>query len=129
MLKAGEVERFVDRVRPAEGRPGQRVRIYAAMIRSYFEAYWLAARTLSELPAAGLSRKDWVKRALAVGQRLYLAGEIQDRESISKPKLENALLALRDHGILKLSEKGHVEMDADPELRDAFVGQLRKFFD
>jgi glycerol-3-phosphate O-acyltransferase len=129
MLQAGELERFVDRVRPAEGRPGQRVRIYATMIRSYFEAYWLAAKTLSELPAAGLSRKDWLKRALAIGQRLYLAGEIQDRESISKPKLENALLALKDHGILKLSEKGQVETDATPAQREAFLDQLRKYLD
>jgi glycerol-3-phosphate O-acyltransferase len=129
MLRAGEVERFVDRVRPAEGRPGQRVRIYAAMIRSYFEAYWLGAKALTELPPGGLPKKDWLKRALAVGQRLYLAGEIQDRESISKPKLENALLALKDHGLLKQNEKGNIEIDAAPEHREALIGQLRKYFD
>ncbi|MFT3921473.1 MAG: 1-acyl-sn-glycerol-3-phosphate acyltransferase [Myxococcales bacterium] len=127
MLRSGEVERFVDRIRTAEGRPGQRVRVYAAMIRSYFEAYWLGAKALGELPAGGLSRKDFMKKALAVGQRLYLAGEIQDRESISKPKLENALLALKDHGLLKFSEKGNVEADAAAEQRDAFISQLRRY--
>jgi glycerol-3-phosphate O-acyltransferase len=97
------------------------------MIRSYFEAYWLGARALSEVPQGGLSKKDFLKRALAVGQRLYLAGEIQDRESISKPKLENALLALKDHGLLKTNDKGNIEPDAVGEQREAFIVQLRRY--
>ncbi len=128
MLQAGELERFVDRVRRAEGRAGQRVRIYATMIRSYFEAYWLGAKAMVDLPQGGLSKKDWLKRALSLGQRLYLAGEIQDRESISKPKLENAILALKDHGVLTFSDKGNIETGA-PEQRDAFISQLRRYLD
>jgi glycerol-3-phosphate O-acyltransferase len=128
MLEAGELERFVDRVRPADGAEGLRVRMYAVMLRSYFESYLVAARGLSDLPSEGRDRKEWLKRTLALGQRLYLAGEIEDRESISKPKLETALTALRDHGLLKLNAKGFVESAADGrENLEDFIAQLRRY--
>jgi hypothetical protein len=81
-----------------------------------------------DLPADGLPRKDWIKRTLAVGQRLYLAGEIEERESISQPKVENAILALKDHGLLRLSAKGNVEAEPDSTVAlEAFVEQLKKY--
>jgi glycerol-3-phosphate O-acyltransferase len=108
MLQAGELERVEDRVRPTDG-PGARISIYTAMIRSYFESYLLAGRSVLELPEEGLSRKDWLKRSLALGERLYFAGEIEDRESISKHKLETALQALRDHELVTVSAKDNIE--------------------
>ena len=69
----------------------------------------LAGRAVLDLPIDGLSRKDWLKRALALGERLYFSGEIEDRESLSKHKLENALQALRDHELVQLTSKGNVE--------------------
>ncbi len=108
MLEAGELERFVDRVRPTDDL-GHRVTIYAAMIRSYFEAYMLAGRAVLELPTEGMQRKDWMKRALALGERLYLSGEIEDREAISKHKLETAFQLLRDLGLVTVGGKGMVE--------------------
>lgn len=111
MLQAGELERTgesQERLRPTDDL-GHRVSIYAQLVRTYFEAYLLAGRAISELPPEGLSRKDWLKRALVLGERLYLAGEMEDRESISKPKLENALQALRDHGLVRFGSKGQIE--------------------
>lgn len=108
MLRAGELERVEDRVRPTDGL-GHRITIYAHMIRTYFEAYLLGGRAALELPSDGLARKDWIKRALALGERLYFSGELEDRESISKHKLENALQALRDHELVNVTSKGNVE--------------------
>ncbi|MEO0322639.1 MAG: 1-acyl-sn-glycerol-3-phosphate acyltransferase [Myxococcota bacterium] len=104
MLDAGELERLADHVRPAEGGRGRFVSTYAAMLRSYFEAYLLAARALRPVlddPEAKPKRKDWLKQALSLGQRMYLAGELELRESLSKPKLENALRAFKDHGLVR----------------------------
>jgi glycerol-3-phosphate O-acyltransferase len=128
MLRAGEVERFVDRIRPADGAAGDHVQIYAVMIRSYFESYLLAAKGLIGLPSEGLSKKDWLKRTLSMGQRLYLAGDLQDRESIAKPKLETALLALKDHGLVKLSAKGALEPgELSTQDMEQFVAQLQRY--
>jgi glycerol-3-phosphate O-acyltransferase len=128
MMQAGEVERFVDRVRVADGKIGARLEVYAVMVRPYFEAYLVAARGVVVLPAEGLPKKDWLKKTLALGQRLYLAGEIEERESISQPKLENAISALKDHGLLQLSAKGNVEPVPESEADlDAFTEQLKKY--
>jgi glycerol-3-phosphate O-acyltransferase len=102
--------------------------VYAVMVRPYFEAYLVAARGLSDLPAEGLPKKEWIKKTLALGQRLYLAGEIEERESISQHKLENAISALKDHGLLQLSTKGNVEPIAESEADlEAFTEQLKKY--
>jgi glycerol-3-phosphate O-acyltransferase len=128
MLRAGELERLVDRVRPADGARGERIRIYAQMLRTYFEAYFLAAKGLLGLPAEGVARKDWLKRTMTMGQRLYLAGELENRESLAKPKLETALSALRDHGLVKLSMKGNLEPAADASHQlESFIEQLRRY--
>ena len=48
-----------------------------------------------------VTRKEWVKQALGVGRRRWLAGEIDLRESVARPKIENAMAALHDHGALR----------------------------
>jgi len=128
MLRAGEAERLVDRVRPADGVRGERIRIYAMMVRTYFEAYFLAAKGLVGLPSEGVPRKEWIKRTMAMGQRLYLAGELENRESLAEPKLDTALSALRDHGLVRLSPKGNLAPTPDAALQlDTFIEQLRRY--
>jgi glycerol-3-phosphate O-acyltransferase len=127
MLRGGELERLVDRVRPADGARGERIRLYALMLRSYFEAYLLAAKGLLNIPPEGVQRKDWFKRTLAMGQRLYLAGELENRESLAKPKLETALSALRDHGLVTLSAKGALEPPESPAALESFIEQLKRY--
>ena len=110
MIDSGEIERLVDRIHIGHGRSGARVSIYSNMIRTYFEAYLLAARGLSHVNAGPMSQKEWVRRTLALGQRMYLAGELEHRESLSKHKLENATLALRDYGLAKVSSNGQISL-------------------
>jgi glycerol-3-phosphate O-acyltransferase len=127
MLSAGELERFVDRVRPTDDL-GHRITTYATMVRTYFEAYLLAGRAVQDLPPEGMAKNAWMKLALAVGQRLYLSGEIEDRESISKHKLENAFQALRDHGLVRIGAKGAIEQVPDStESAAAWLEQLRAY--
>lgn len=113
MLDAGELERIADHVRPAEGAPAERVAVYAEMLRTYFESYRLAVRASRQLLAAPLPRKEWMKRTLSLAQRMYLAGEIELRESISKSRLENALQALRDLGLVRFGEAETLERGAE----------------
>lgn len=105
MLEAGEIEELADRVRPSEDRAGERLLGYATMLRTYFETYRLAIRGLELLAHGSMTRKEWLKRTLAVGQRMYLAGELELRESLSKARLENALQALRDHGVVRSADE------------------------
>ena len=105
MERSGEIERRADGVRAGDAAAGKNVEVYGDMLRSYFEAYLLAARAVSTLPPKGgevdgMQRKEWLKKTLELGQRMYLAGELEHRESISKPKLETAIRALKERGLL-----------------------------
>ncbi len=104
LLEAGELEEIADRIQPTEGDLGARLLTYAAMLRTYFETYRLAARGLEMLARGEMSRKEWLKKTLALGQRMYLAGELELRESLSKARLESTIRALRDHGLVRTGD-------------------------
>lgn len=103
MIEAGEVVWEADLVRRGPGSAETRVARYAQMIRTYLEAYRVA---LDALPGAGappISRKDWVKQALARGTQGLATGEVQLRESVAKPKLETALSAYHELGVVRVT--------------------------
>lgn len=133
MERAGEVERMADHVRAADGAAGRNLATYGDMLRSYFEAYLLAVRAVSGLPRKdddedGPTRKEWVKKTLELGQRMYLAGELEHRESISKPKLETAIRALKEHGLLTYGPMDTLLAgDADAEDFERLQSQLGAF--
>jgi glycerol-3-phosphate O-acyltransferase len=88
-----------------------RVMLYAKIVKNFLEGYRVAARGLTALLKAPLTPKELSKRAIAVGQRMFLAGELERREAISSPVLENAFTSFvdqgyltRDNGKLKLAE-------------------------
>jgi len=97
MIQSGELREEGDDV--CLGERGECVALYAEMLHTYVETYRLALLALD--PHAEPSKKEWVKRALNMGQRLYLAGEVELRESLSKPRLLSALSTLRDHGLVR----------------------------
>jgi glycerol-3-phosphate O-acyltransferase len=86
---------------------------YAAILRNFLEGYRVAARGLTHLLKGAQSEKDLVKKALALGNRMFYAGEIERREAVSKPLFENAYQALTDQGYL-------VKTDAKLELAESF---------
>ena len=101
MVEDGELERHGDLVRTSEGEKRHRIERYAAMLQTFFESYLLALRGAEIVLDGPIQKKDWYKRTLALGQQMYLAGEIERRESLSKLKLETALRALEDYKLVK----------------------------
>jgi glycerol-3-phosphate O-acyltransferase len=109
MQRAGEAELFPDgRVDLGSGRDGYSgivwMRTYASILRNFIEGYRIAARGLSALLRGALVEKELLKRTIAIGHRMYLAGEIERHEAVSKPILQNALSAFRDEGYVQLRE-------------------------
>ncbi len=125
LVGAGELEREAGHIRAASGRGGQRIATYAELLRTYFESYRVALRGVELLLEAPLGRKEWLKRTLAIGQRMYLAGELERRESISRPKLETAIQALRDHGVIALGELDTLKPGAEA----GSLAEIRAFGD
>ncbi|MCC6872785.1 MAG: 1-acyl-sn-glycerol-3-phosphate acyltransferase [Sandaracinaceae bacterium] len=129
MIAAGEVVESPEGLREVRG---SLVAVYASMLRTYFESYYLAVRSLRSLGRKGsVKRKDWLSSVLARGHEEFLAGEIQLRESLARPKLENALSALHDHGLIRLGAD-KIEAGAalaDDEALGAFERRLEKYLD
>ncbi len=86
-----------------EGQTRQRLERYAVMLQTFFESYLLALRGAEIVLDGPIPKKEWYKRTLALGQQMYLAGEIERRESLSKLKLETALKALQDYELIRLN--------------------------
>jgi glycerol-3-phosphate O-acyltransferase len=77
---------------------------YASVARTFLESYRVAARGLSTLQKGPASQKDLVKRAMAAGERMFLAGEIERREAVTRPTIANAYLAFADQGYISASQ-------------------------
>jgi glycerol-3-phosphate O-acyltransferase len=77
---------------------------YASITRTFLEGYRVAARGLAFLLKGPAAQKDLVKRALVAGDRMFLGGEIERKEAVSRPTLENAYLAFADQGYLTLAQ-------------------------
>jgi glycerol-3-phosphate O-acyltransferase len=78
--------------------------LYAAVLRNFLEGYWVAARVLGELVKAPLAEKELLKRGIALGNRAFLAGELERSEAVSNSILANAFQAFVDHGFLTLRD-------------------------
>ncbi len=72
------------------------MKLYVEMLRNFVEGYRVAARALSVLVRGPLTPKEIVKKAITIGERMFLAGDIQRREAVSGPLIENALSAFVD---------------------------------
>jgi glycerol-3-phosphate O-acyltransferase len=102
MTQALELELAEGRLRPGPGHHGWSgenwLECYASLLGSLLEGYRVAARALHLLEKGNLTEKELVKRSLALGREMFLAGEIERREAVTKPTLENAFEAFTDHG-------------------------------
>jgi glycerol-3-phosphate O-acyltransferase len=103
MAEDGEIEIRHDQIQATEGVKRHRLERYAVMLQTFFESYLLALRGAEIVLDGPIPKKDWYKRTLALGQQMYLAGEIERRESLSKLKLETALKALQDYQLVQLN--------------------------
>lgn len=103
MVDDGELEMRPGQLHAPEGVKRQRLIRYTTVLQTFFESYLLALRGAEIVLDGPIQKKDWYKRTLALGQQMYLAGEIERRESLSKLKLETALKALQDYQLVQLN--------------------------
>jgi glycerol-3-phosphate O-acyltransferase len=104
MAESGELELEEKSCLPGRGHDGfsglEWLECYAGILVSFLEAYLVAARALRHLEKGPVGEKELVKRALALGNEMFLAGEIERREAVSKPLFQNAFQAFADLGFL-----------------------------
>jgi glycerol-3-phosphate O-acyltransferase len=109
MQAAGDIELFPDgRLDVGAGRLGWSglvwLRTYASIVHNFLEGYRIAARGLSALLRGTLIEKELIKRSISLGHRMYLSGEIERHEAVSKPILQNAFSAFKDEGYVEVQD-------------------------
>ncbi len=109
MIAEGELVREGDAISIGLDEAGANVALYAGLIRNFIEGYRVAARSLSVLIRGPLTPKELTKRAITVGERMFLGGEIRRREAVSRPLFENAFSAFVDQGYL-VREEGKLRL-------------------
>lgn len=100
MTSESEITRDAGTIRIASTPHGERVRLYARIVLNFLEGYRVAARSLSALLRGPLTAKDLTKRAIATGERMFLAAEITRREAVSRLLFDNAFASFVDQGYL-----------------------------
>ena len=115
MSLAGELDTTSERCVPGPGHDGwtghEWLELYAGILVSFLEAYRIAARGVLLLERGGLPEKELVRKTLAIGGEMFLAGAIERREAVSKPTLKNAFQAFVEQGFLVHREGYHLAAD------------------
>lgn len=114
----GEIVINGNLISKAADRSGERVVLYASIVRNFVEGYRIAAKGLTHLLRGSMPAKELTKRTLSLGERMFLAGDVERRESVSRPLIENAFLAFLDLGYLAKKE-GKFEIPESYESADA----------
>jgi glycerol-3-phosphate O-acyltransferase len=73
-----------------------------AILVNYIEGYRVTARALSTVVEGSLPEKDFIKKALYLGQQMYFSAELTRPEATSKPIVQNALQAFAASGLVSL---------------------------
>ena len=101
MVACGELSRLSSgEIAAGAGAAGEDTRLYARVMLPFVEGYRIAARSLHALAKGPLSPKDLGKRALATGDRMFLGGDVERKEAVSRALFDNAFLAFADQGYL-----------------------------
>lgn len=120
MLDSGELTEEDSSLQPGVGHHewsgAEWLSCYRRMLQNFLEGYLIAARSAAILLNEKSGEKELVKRALVIGARMHLSGEIDCREALSKSLILN--------GYLYLSEAGFVgKVGEEYTLRDAYCSE------
>lgn len=77
---------------------------YCLLLRNFAESYRIAARSLVALLKGPMPLAELSKRAVAMGEKMYFAGDVELKEAIAKPPIENAYRAFVDLGYLTMTD-------------------------
>jgi glycerol-3-phosphate O-acyltransferase len=120
-LERQDLEGRGQQLTPGKGRSGwtghQWLMTYAGLLRNFVESYRVAARGLAGLEKGPLDTKELIKQTLATGRLMYLSGEVERAEAISKPLLENAFAAFQDLGYVNHAA-GQMQLPSSPTGED-----------
>jgi glycerol-3-phosphate O-acyltransferase len=79
-----------------KGKGSKRLKPYADLIHNYLESFWIVMRSCLYLKKNPLTKKEWLKKIMILGDRMYRKGEVSRREALSQANYQNVILYLED---------------------------------
>jgi glycerol-3-phosphate O-acyltransferase len=77
---------------------------FAGLIHNYIESYWIVIRGCFYLKKEARLEKDFTKKLLRLGEKMYKKGEVRRAEALSQSTYQNAIRYLRDLKIISTTE-------------------------
>lgn len=82
------------------------LRLFALLLRNYFEAYKTALLTCHQIPSDGIEERAFARLMMNYGRHLLLLGAIRSPEAITQSNFQNAMRTLADLNILQPMDNG-----------------------
>ncbi|MBN1471872.1 MAG: 1-acyl-sn-glycerol-3-phosphate acyltransferase, partial [Syntrophaceae bacterium] len=79
-----------------KGKGTKKLKPFADLIHNYLESSWIVIRACLYLKKNPLNKKDWLKKIMTLGDRMYRKGEVLRREALSQANYTNVILFLED---------------------------------
>ncbi len=89
---------------------------FAGLIENYLESYWVVIRGCAYLRKAPRSEREWMKKLMKLGTRMFRKGEIRRAEALSQGNYQNAIACLKEHDVIYTTEA--------PEKKDRGAAKL-----
>ncbi|MDQ5985322.1 MAG: Glycerol-3-phosphate acyltransferase [Syntrophus sp. SKADARSKE-3] len=93
---------------------------FAGLIENYLESYWVVIRGCAYLRKAPRSEREWMKKLLKLGTRMFRKGEIRRAEALSQGNYQNAIRCLEQHEVIYT-----IDAPEKKDRRDAKLYALR----
>lgn len=92
--KEGEV--FIE----VKGKGTKKLKPFTDLIHNYLESSWIVIRSCLYLKKNPQTKKDWLKKIIMLGDRMYKKGEVLRPEALSQANYTNVILFLEDAGLI-----------------------------
>jgi glycerol-3-phosphate O-acyltransferase len=79
-----------------KGKGSKKLKPFADLIHNYLESSWIVIRGCLYLKKSPLAKKDWLKKVMSLGDRMYKKGEVLRPEALSQSTYLNVIIFLED---------------------------------
>jgi glycerol-3-phosphate O-acyltransferase len=79
-----------------KGKGTKKLKPFADLIHNYLESSWIVIRGCLYLKKNPLNKRDWLKKIMILGDRMYRKGEVLRKEALSQANYTNVILFLED---------------------------------
>lgn len=79
-----------------KGKGNKKLKPFADLIHNYLESSWIVIRSCLYLKKNPQAKKDWLKKIMTLGDRMYRKGEVLRPEALSQSNYLNVIMFLEE---------------------------------